>query len=100
MLARATHKQIIMRMLQNLQRSYMQARDYDRAILTLGFLLDGMPDHPQLLKLRGALLLDRKQYAAAAADLEHYLQLQPTATEADVVREQIRSIRRWIAQRN
>jgi regulator of sirC expression with transglutaminase-like and TPR domain len=75
MLARATQKQILMRMLQNLQRAYMQARDFDRAILALNFLLDGAPETPAWLKLRGALLLDRKRYAAAAADLEAFLAL-------------------------
>lgn len=99
-LARATPKQILMRMLQNLQRAYMQAHDYDRAILTLDLLIEGAADSPIWHKLRGALLLDRKRYAAAADDLEHYLRLQPSASDAESIRQQIQSIRRWQAQQN
>lgn len=100
LLARATQKQIVMRMLQNLHRAYMQGRDFDRAILTLNFLLDGAPETAAWLKLRGALLLDRKRYAAAAADLEAFLRLEPDANEADIIREQIHTIHRWQAQHN
>lgn len=99
-LARATQKQILMRMLQNLHRAYLQSRDYDRAVRTLDFLLDGDPSSAIWHKLRGALLLDRKRYGKAADDLERYLQLQPDAAEADTMREQIVTIRRWQAQQN
>jgi regulator of sirC expression with transglutaminase-like and TPR domain len=99
-LARATHKQILMRMLQNLHRAYLQAHDYDRAVRTLDFLLDGDPSCAIWHKLRGALLLDRKRYGAAADDLEHYLRLDPAASDADTMREQIATIRRRQAQQN
>jgi regulator of sirC expression with transglutaminase-like and TPR domain len=99
-LARASQKQIVMRMLQNLHRAYLQAHDYDRAIRTLDFLLDGDPTSAIWHKLRGALLLDRKRFGPAADDLELCLRLQPTATDADIIREQISTIRRWQAQQN
>jgi regulator of sirC expression with transglutaminase-like and TPR domain len=99
-LARATQKQIVMRMLQNLHRAYLQAHDYDRAIRTLDFLLDGDPSAAVWYKLRGALLLDRKRYGPAADNFDRYLGLQPTATDADTIREQIATIRRWQAQQN
>ncbi len=99
-LARASQKQILMRMLQNLHRAYLQAHDYDRAVRTLDFLLDGDPTFAMWHKLRGALLLDRKRFGPAADDLERYLQMQPDAADADTIREQIMMIRRWQAQQN
>jgi regulator of sirC expression with transglutaminase-like and TPR domain len=87
-------------MLQNLHRAYLQAHDYDRAVRALDFLLDGDPSSAGWHKLRGALLLDRKRYGSAADDLERYLHLQPDATDAETIREQIVTIRRWQAQQN
>jgi regulator of sirC expression with transglutaminase-like and TPR domain len=100
LLGRASNKQILMRMLQNLQRAYMQARDYSRAVETLGFLLDGAPGTAGWHKLRGALLLELKRFALARADLEAYLELQPEAADAEFIREQINSIRQWSARNN
>ncbi len=99
-LARATQKQILMRMLQNLHGAYLQAHDFDKAIQTLNFLLDGDPTSSMWHKLRGALLLDRKRYGPAADDLERYLELQTDAPDVDTIRAQIVTIRRWQAQRN
>jgi regulator of sirC expression with transglutaminase-like and TPR domain len=99
-LARASQKQILMRMLQNLHRAYLQAHDFDRAVRTLDFLLDGDPTVAVWHKLRGALLLDLKRFGAAATDLERYLQMQPSASDTDTIREQITMIRRWQAQQN
>lgn len=100
MLARASKKQILMRMLQNLQRAYMQARDYPRAVATLDFLLDGAPGTAGWHKLRGALLLELKRFSLARADMETYLELQPEAADAGLIREQIQSIRQWSARNN
>ncbi len=100
LLARVTNKQILMRMLQNLHRAYMQAKDYDRAVSTLNFLLEGAPGTAGWHKMRGALEWELKRYAAARADFETYLDLQPMAADRDTVREQLRSIRLQVAQNN
>jgi regulator of sirC expression with transglutaminase-like and TPR domain len=100
LLSRVTNKQILMRMLQNLHRAYMQGHDYERAVLTLDFLLEGAPGTPLWHKMRGALALELKRYGAARTDLEAYLELQPQATDGDTIRKQLQSIRRWVAQNN
>lgn len=100
LLARVSNKQILMRMLQNLHRAYMQARDHERAIRTLDFLLDGAPGTAAWHKMRGTLALELKRYGAARVDLETYLELQPLATDRDRVNKQLDSIRRWVAQNN
>ena len=100
MLARASKKQILMRMLLNLQRAYMQARDYPRAVMTLNYLLDSEPEMAPWRKLRGMLLLELKRFSLAQADLEVYLTLQPEAADAEFIRQQILSIRQWAARNN
>jgi len=100
LLARASKKQILMRMLQNLQRAYIESRDYDRAILTLNFLLDGAPETAQWYKMRGGLLLERRRFAAAASDLERYTQMQQQAPDTDRIKKHIQALRHRAAQQN
>ena len=100
LLARVNNKQILMRMLQNLHRAYMKARQFDRAIATLDFLLLGAPGTADWHKLRGALSLHLKRYGAARADLETYLELQPQAIDGDTIRQQLQSMLRRVAQNN
>lgn len=100
LLARVSSKQILMRMLQNLHRAYMQAGDHEKAIRTLDFLLEGAPGTAGWHKMRGALELERKRYAAARVDLEAYLELQPSADDRDTVQRQLDSLRRWAASNN
>lgn len=100
LLARATKKQILMRMLQNLHRAYVRAKDYDRAIATLDFLLEGAPQIAEWHKMRGALALELKRYGSARTDLEKYLEMQPQAKDRDTVETQIQSLRQWAARNN
>jgi len=100
LLVRASKKQILMRMLQNLHRAYMQARDFDRAVVTLDFLLTGAPNMSAWLKLRGALCLELKRFAVASQDLQRYLDLEPLAPDSETIRGQLVSIRKWLAQNN
>ncbi|MEP6961934.1 MAG: transglutaminase-like domain-containing protein [Acidobacteriota bacterium] len=100
LLARASNKQILMRMLQNLHRAYMQARDFERAVVTLDYLLIGAPQMSAWLKLRGALNLELKHFGAAGRDLQAYLDLEPQAGDGDAIRQQLQSIRKWLAQNN
>lgn len=100
LLARASKKQILMRMLQNLQRAYLETRDYNRAILTLNFLLDGAPETPQWYKMRGALLAERGRFISAANDFERYLEMQPQANDMDTIKKQVQALRHKAAQQN
>lgn len=100
LLARASKKQILMRMLQNLHRAYMQRKNYSGAVAALDYLIDGAPGTAAWHKLRGALSLELKRYGSARKDFETYLELQPEANDRDVVQEQIRSLFQWSAQNN
>jgi regulator of sirC expression with transglutaminase-like and TPR domain len=100
LLERASHKQILMRMLHNLQHAYWQAADFERAAAALNLLLIGAPGESAWYKLRGVAGLKCKRYQAARQDLEKYLRLEPHAPDRDAVSQQLEAIHRWLAQVN
>ena len=100
LLQRATHKQILMRMLHNLQTAYWQASDYEHTVATLDLLLVGAPGVSAWYKLRGVAALKCKRYQDARRDLEKYLRLDPDAADREAVGQQLEAIHRWLAQVN
>jgi len=104
LLRRASPKQIVVRMLQNLQRVYLERNDWPRAVETLDLLfLGATADGPEIAgrhKLRGLLLLELKRYQAARADLETYLHLKPEAADRPEILKQLEAIHRWLARVN
>jgi len=100
LLQHATHKQILMRMLHNLQHAYWQAADFERAGAALDLLLIGAPGEASWYKLRGVAALKCKRFQAARQDLEKYLRLEPDATDTDAIQQQLEAIHRWLAQVN
>lgn len=108
LLRRASPKQIVVRMLQNLQRIYLERSDWVRAVETLDLLVlaasNQVPADPVELagrhKLRGLLLLELKRHHAARADLETYLRMKPDAPDRPEILKQLESIHRWLARVN
>lgn len=100
MLRPAGHKQIVMRMLQNLQGAYLRCGDLPRAVDALDLLMEGDADDGARYKLRGMLNLQLKRYQRARSDLEAYLRLTPEAFDQDAVRAQLESIHRWLGRLN
>jgi regulator of sirC expression with transglutaminase-like and TPR domain len=100
LLQRATHKQILMRMLHNLQHAYWQASDFARCIAAIDLLLEGAPGQASWYKVRGVAALKLKRYGAARQDLEKYLSLEPQAPDREIVAQQVEAIHRWLAQLN
>ncbi len=104
MLRRVTKKEIVVRMLRNLQRDYISRRDWPRALETMNLLiLAGKKADPELAaayKLRSALHLELNHYAAARVDLESYLKLDPEAEDRDDISRQITAIHQRLARLN
>jgi regulator of sirC expression with transglutaminase-like and TPR domain len=104
LLSRASPKQIVMRMLQNLQRVYMQRNDWERTVEAFDLLILGTkenaPERAAQHKLRGLLSLELRRFQAARKDLEMYLKLQPEANDRPEVLKQLQAIHRWLAKVN
>jgi regulator of sirC expression with transglutaminase-like and TPR domain len=94
-----TSKQILTRMLSNLIGIY-SASDPRRALSAIERILLINPDSSMHIRDRGLLLASVGDRTSAIAELERYLKLVPAASDAQTIREQIKSIRQSQARLN
>jgi regulator of sirC expression with transglutaminase-like and TPR domain len=85
-LAGATQRQMLGRILLNLKRIHLSQGDYPRALAAVERLLIVFPHDARELRDRGLLLAHMGCPGAAVADLEEYLARAPEAPDADSVR--------------
>ena len=100
LLQRVTTKQIVMRMLQNLHKVYVQRKDYERAVSTLDLLISGAPETGQWYKYRGLLLEEIQRWPAARRDFEKYLEMEPEAPDRKEIEKHVRTLRQLGARLN
>lgn len=106
-LARATRRQVFVRMLVNLKRLYVQNRSFPQARAVTGALMALSPSSLQELRDRGLLSYHLHDYAAALRDLEEYLRLLTLTDKGEEAREEttqvwdhVKSLRRRVASFN
>jgi regulator of sirC expression with transglutaminase-like and TPR domain len=97
---RATKRQILTRMLQNLKGIYYRKQMWPKALQVSNLLVAAYPNAPEEVRARAAAQLQMRRFPAAKADLSRYLELAPRADDADKIREQIRNLDKWSAQWN
>ena len=85
-LAPATHRTILTRMLRNLNGLYQQSEDWERVARTSDRLLKLAPESPDALRDRGLAYRELGYTLGAREDLARYLQKLPTADDAETVR--------------
>lgn len=85
-LAPASARTILMRMLRNLQTIYLHQGDHERVARSADRILRLSPDLPDALRDRGLAYAEIGHRNGASADLARYLQLRPDAEDADSVR--------------
>lgn len=100
LLAPADPKQILMRMLENLQGAYLRRNEFPQAIQVMDWLILGDPDEPQRYKLRGAIHLELGQLRMARRDLNAYLKRVPTSKDNQAIRDQLAQIHQQLGQLN
>ena len=104
LLRRVTKRDIVRRMVQNLQSGYLKRNDWTRAAQTLDLLLlaapEGSHELAAALKLRGLLLIELKRFQDARRDFEKYLAMEPEAADRAEVEKQIVAIHRWLGRVN
>ncbi len=97
---RATTKQILTRMLNNLRGIYLASGDFDRALGVLDRLMVLTPEDAGVRRDRGVAQLKLRRFGAAEAELKAYLAMAPEARDGEEVRRQIRQIWKVTAQMN
>jgi regulator of sirC expression with transglutaminase-like and TPR domain len=85
-LAPATHRTILARMLRNLNGLYQHSEDWERVARTSDRLLKLTPDAAEALRDRGLAYRELGYTLGAREDLASYLQKMPTADDAESVR--------------
>lgn len=107
LLARATRRQILVRMLLNLKRLYVKMHSFPQARMTTDALLALQPSSLADLRDRGLLAYHMSDFAHALRDLENYLKLARLSEqddeqkkETEQVWEHVKTLRRRVAQLN
>jgi regulator of sirC expression with transglutaminase-like and TPR domain len=85
-LAPASHRAILARMLRNLNGLYLQQADWERVARTSDRLLKLTPEAAEAWRDRGLAYRELGYGPGARADLSRYLQMQPGADDAESVR--------------
>ena len=107
LLARATRKQILIRMLLNLKRLYVRMRSFPQARQVTDILLALQPSSLAELRDRGLLAYHMNDVYHALKDLEAYLKIarlteqdEEQRKETEQVWEHVKTLRRRAAQMN
>jgi regulator of sirC expression with transglutaminase-like and TPR domain len=82
----AGNKRILLRLLANLKRSYLQSQDYERALHAVERMLHVDPERISERRDRGLLYGQTGRRESAIADLREYLDARPQAPDAERVR--------------
>jgi len=108
LLARATRRQVLVRMLNNLKRLYVKMHSFPQARATTDVLLALQPSSLTDLKDRGLLAYNMNDFSHALRDFEEYLKLARLSEqdegddrkETEQIWEHVKTLRRRVAQLN
>ncbi len=89
MLAAASNKEILVRMLRNLKGIYSHHKEWMRALAATDRIISVMPDLAEEYRDRGMIYLNLECFRAALFDLQSYLKMLPVANDADSVHQKV-----------
>ena len=89
MLAAASNKDILVRMLRNLKGIYSHHKEWMRALAATDRIISVMPDLAEEYRDRGMIYLNLECFRAALFDLQSYLKMLPVANDADSVHQKV-----------
>ena len=100
LLAAATKREILIRILTNLKGIYVTVKDHRRALAAVERILLIDPGLDREIRDRGVLRMQLQQTSQGSADLERYLTTNPQAEDAEEVRARLREWRQALASLN
>ena len=95
-----SRRQILTRVLNNLKTVYLSTRNFRKALPIADLILVIHPSSAEDVKQRALLRFSLGMHRLAAEDLEEYLRISPSASDAEDVRQMSRSIWQALALRN
>lgn len=99
-LPRASARQILFRMANNLRRIYFERQWNAKSIELLNLLIAANPDSAEEYRQRGVAHMQAGNMKTAKTDLERYLTLAPEGSGRSAVKQQLWEIQRWLASMN
>jgi len=100
MLAAASNKEILVRMLRNLKGIYSNQKQWGKALAATDRIISVMPDLAGEYRDRGMIYLSLECFRAALFDLQAYIKMLPAAADADTVRQKVIELQRVAARLN
>lgn len=100
LLAPASKRQIVMRMINNLRGIYFGTRTFEKAQAILDLLIEADPTSAEEYKQRGLVRLQMRRIMAGKKDLETYLRLHPEAEDKEEIQGQLHAVGKWLAALN
>ena len=88
-----TPREILARVLRNLKSIYWDREDFDQCINSIGALMAVLPDQAEEQRDRGVVHLKAGNHRESAADFEAYLEANPSAEDAETVRNALQRLR-------
>ena len=89
MLAAASNKEILVRMLRNLKGIYSNQNQWRKALAATDRIISVMPDLAEEYRDRGMIYLNLECFRAALFDFQAYIEMLPAAADADTVRRKV-----------
>jgi regulator of sirC expression with transglutaminase-like and TPR domain len=96
----ASNKQILARLLRNLQQIYRRNREWLKMLAATDRIITLLPGHAEEYRNRGLIYLDLECFRAALSDFQVYLELLPNAKDAADVRQRVVELQGFTARLN
>ncbi len=100
MLAAASNKDILARMLRNLKAIYSHHKNWLKALAATDRIIAVMPDLADEYRDRGMIYLNLECFRAALFDLQAYTKMLPAAADVDTVRQKVVELQAMAARLN
>jgi regulator of sirC expression with transglutaminase-like and TPR domain len=100
LLARATHRQILWRMLNNLKDIYVKGHAIDKCLSMVDMMLIIDSEDLTQFRDRGLLRMQLRQFDGAGRDLQHYLKHAKDAEDREEIENHVKELRRIRAMMN
>jgi regulator of sirC expression with transglutaminase-like and TPR domain len=95
-----SRRQILTRVLNNLKTVYLSTRNFRKALTIADLILVIYPQSAEDVKQRAFLRHSLGMQRLATEDLEEYLKISPSASDAEEIKQMCSSIRRMLAMMN
>jgi regulator of sirC expression with transglutaminase-like and TPR domain len=91
---------VLVRMLRNLKRIYLEQEDLTRLSIVLDRLVTLSPETPEEIRDRGIVHYQQEAYRLAKKDFETFLSVAPEAPDSDLIRQYLHILGEYSSRMN